>query len=434
MIELNPEQEAALRQIMAAYEPGECHLLTGHAGTGKTTLMQRLAQEMKSHGREVVLTAPTHKAVAVLSEKIHEAGIKGVPCRTIQSLLGLKARPKSDQLVFERPKNAEAVTADLVVVDECSMVGEDLLRHIGRYLPEAFVLFVGDKAQLPPIGEVESQTFRTGSQSHLSTIIRQAADNPILDAAHAIRATQGTDSMDWSWCKSAKLGNTGIFLPRSSADEWLRKAFTSPAFDKDPNLHRYLAWTNQRVSDVNAKIRRWRYGENVTTPFVVGERALLRSPVIQDKTVLFNTNDEVKVLSIEQSNHRSRFKESAQLSAWTAEIETWKMKVQSDDGRKGTIHIASDNRTYNKVLDRLRDEAGHVRTRWKQFHDFQASLAQAQSIYALTTHCAEGSSFQNVFLDVADIRRRERDNLLEFQQMLYVAATRPSKALMLLGV
>jgi exodeoxyribonuclease V len=159
--ELTVDQAEALRNIEAAYEPGGFYLLTGHAGSGKTYLMQRLTKSMLAKKRRIVLSAPTHKAVAVLARKLAEANIKDVTCRTIHSVLSLTPKPRTDRLVFERDRNADPVTTDVVVVDECSMVDLELLRHIRRHLPNAFVLFVGDPAQLPPVGEVASETFST---------------------------------------------------------------------------------------------------------------------------------------------------------------------------------------------------------------------------------------------------------------------------------
>ncbi len=246
--ELTPDQAQALSDIEAAYEPGTSYLLTGHAGTGKTYLMQRLTKSMLANKRQVILSAPTHKAVTVLARKLAEAKIEGVACRTIHSVLSLKAKPQTDRLVFQRERGAEPVTADVVVIDECSMVDQDLFRHIKRHLPNSFVLFVGDPAQLPPVGEAESQTFRTPNRSHLTTIIRQAADNPILAAADVIRKSQGGAS-DLSWCVQASLASGhGVFVPGEAAYRWMRKAFTSPEFEADPDSFRYLAWTNERVA------------------------------------------------------------------------------------------------------------------------------------------------------------------------------------------
>lgn len=430
---LNADQTAALNDILKACAPGERHALTGSAGTGKTTLMQRLVVELKKRGKSVVLTAPTHKAVAVLARKLTEGKIKDVPCVTIHSLLSLKPRPYGDRLVFERDKRAEPVTSDVVVVDECSMLDSALMQHIRRYLPMAFVLFVGDPAQLPPVNEAESESFKIRSRSHLVTIVRQAAGNPILAAATAIRESQ-SGPIDWSWCKSANRPPLGVFCPRDSTDAWLKKAFTSPEFEEDPDTFRYLAWRNQRVAEVNEKVRAWRYGENIPTPFMPGERAMFRAPVIRDKKIIFNTNEEAKVLQINPSNVRHKFIECEGAASWQAELPAWAVTLQNADGAEETVHMPSDERALNRITDRVRDEADVARIRWKHLHDFKSSLARLQSIYALTCHNAQGSTMKAIFVDIGDIKLRMDSNPLECKQLLYTAVTRPSHTLMLVGV
>ena len=427
--ELNTDQAEALRSIEAAFEPGASYLLTGHAGTGKTYLMQRLTKNMLANKRRVILSAPTHKAVTVLARKLAEAKIGGVTCRTIHSVLSLKAKPQADRLVFQRERGAEPVTADIVVVDECSMVDQDLFRHIKRHLPNAFVLFVGDPAQLPPVGEAESQTFRTQNRSHLTTIVRQAAGNPILAAADVIRQSQGGDP-DLSWCtQSALASGHGVFVPGEAAHRWMRKAFTSPEFEADPDSFRYLAWTNERVAQINETIRRWRYGENIPTPFMPGESALFRQPLILENTMLFANNQEAKVIAIKRGTFIHEIEEAHGVSKWTASVPSWELCLRDADGNEKTAHMVADNNGFQKVIARITDEAADSRLRWKHLHEFKQSLVQLQSIYALTVHKSQGSTIGSVFVDLPDIRRREETNLLEAQQMLYVAVTRPSKRL-----
>ena len=432
--ELTPEQAEPLRSIEAAFEPRAFYLLTGHAGTGKTYLMQRLTKNMLANKRRVILSAPTHKAVTVLARKLAEAKIEGVTCRTIHSVLSLKAKPHTDRLVFQRDRGAEPVTADVVVVDECSMVDEDLFRHIKRHLPNAFVLFVGDPAQLPPVGETESQTFRTPNRSHLTTIVRQAAGNPILAAANVIRKSQGGDP-DLSWCtQSALASGHGVFIPGEAAHRWMKKAFTSSEFEADPDSFRYLAWTNERVAQVNETIRRWRYGENIPTPFMPGERALFRQPLIIDDTLLFANNQEAKVIAIKSGTFIYEVEEAHDVSKWTALVPSWQLCLRDADGNEKTVHMVADNIEFQKVIARISDEATDSRLRWKHLHEFKQSLAQLQSIYALTVHKSQGSTIGSVFVDLPDIRRREETNLLEAQQMLYVAVTRPSQRLIVVGM
>jgi energy-coupling factor transporter ATP-binding protein EcfA2 len=429
---LTPDQEQAAQEIVQARAPGEQHLLTGHAGSGKTTLMEDLARRWLTKGLRVALTAPTNKAVAVLERKIREAGIEGVTCRTTFSILGLRPKVQGDREIYVRDKRAEPVMADVVVIDECSMLGEDLMVHIRRHLKQSFVLFVGDPAQLPPVGETESQAFDTKRRSHLSTIVRQAANNPILAAAHAIRKSQG-GPMDWSWCVPSAAPPLGVYLPGDSADDWMKQGFLSPAFEQDPDSFRYLAWTNARVAEVNQKIRRWRYGDRAMVPFVPGEFALIRKPIILDKVTLFTTNEEAEVTGIERSSVEHYVRRVGNCAGWTAAIPTWRVTLMRRDYGPVPVEIVADVAAYNRAIARMTDEAAGCRDRWEHLFEFKNSLANLQAIYAMTVHVSQGSTFRNTFVDIPDIRRRARDNPLETQQMLYVAATRSSHALVLVG-
>ena len=431
MVEITPtaDQKTALSEIMAARAPGEFHCLTGYAGTGKTTLVQSFAKLMRGSGVGIVLTAPTHKAVAVLARKLQEPSIE---CVTIHSLLQLAPKPHGDRMVFERKKRASPVLADVVVVDECSMISLDMMRHIKRHLPVSFVLFVGDPAQLPPVGEDASPTFSTRRRSHLGTIVRQAAENPILQAATTIRTSQGSD-IDWSWCRSAKAAPFGVFVPRCP-DDWMRKGFTSPEFAADPDAFRYLCWTNEKVAHVNQKVRQWIYGGDTPTPFMPGERALSRSPVFADdgKTLLVATNEEASVEDINAATFTHYLPDRECVTGWSVEIPSWRVTLLRDDGEKVVIDIPRDDRSYRQVLARIADEAAEHRGRWNDYHILKQQIGSLQNIYALTIHTSQGSTFKNVFVDIADIRRRS-SNPLEMQQLLYVAVTRPTHALVLVG-
>ena len=432
MLVLNADQERAKAEILAARAPGEFHLLTGYAGAGKTRLVQHLAELWDKASVEVVLTAPTHKAVAALARKLREDGIR-VPCQTIHSLLSLAPKPDGDRLVFERKKRAPPVTADIVVIDECSMLGLELLRHIRRHLTRAFVLFVGDPAQLPPVDEDESQAFGTKSHSHLDTIVRQAEGNPILDAADAIRKSQG-NGLDWSWCKSAKAPPLGVYIPHHS-DGWMEQAFTSNEFAEDADTFRYLCWTNERVAQVNRKIRNWIYGGPTPTPYMPGERILIRSPAFSPdgQTPLLSTNEEATIITIDPSLLRHTMRDYEGSPGWTTEIPCWHFKLRKDDGQEVEIDAARDDRALKRALGMIADQAADARGRWEEFHALKQRCVWVQNVYALTVHASQGSTFKHVFLDVADIKRRASTNLLECQQLFYVGFTRSTHTVTLVG-
>ena len=352
---LNEGQDKALAEIMAACKPGEQYLLTGYAGSGKTTLMQKIAERLRTLKLSVAMTAPTHKAVAVLARKLREAGIEGVNCTTIHSLLSLTGKPDGDRLKFERKKHAQPIKEDVVVIDEASMVDAALIRHIKRHLQNSFVLFVGDPAQLPPVGETESEAFQVMRRSHLDTIVRQASDNPVLAATHVIRANQGQETMDWSWVMAARAKPFGVYLPGRKADAWMRKCFTSEEFKADPDSFRYLCWTNDRVAEVNKKVRGWIYGDRIPTPFMAGERALVRQPIIRDRMILLNTNEEATVEDIAADTYTHPFASGLGVDAWVGEVPSWRVMLRTDDGIDVEVHMPRDDRAYNRVIARVTD-------------------------------------------------------------------------------
>lgn len=441
-ITLTPGQEKALEEIMGAFQDNQTRrLLTGYAGTGKTTLMQAVALRLKAQGVKTIMTAPTHKAVSVLARKLREAGIEA-PTGTIHSLLCLA--PKSDgkggTILQRTGKPSAASEFDAVIIDECSMIGEDLMKFIESDLGGQFVLYVGDPAQLPPVNEVASKAFSCQHRSNLDTIVRQAASNPILAAATTLRHSQG-GPVDWSWVHDASSADQGVFLAGENGDDWMREGFTGAEFAADNDFCRYLCWTNDRVAAVNKKVRYWIYGET-PTPFVADERVLCRNPILageSSREVAFNTNDEAVVASVEAEDKTYSFDKKYATSnapavdGWSMTVPTWRVTLRRPMGIDVVCWMPQDPQDIRKLEERLRTEARIQKTRWLELFDFKDKIADLRSVYAMTVHTSQGSTFGNVFVDLGDIQKRERSNLREMQQLLYVAVTRPSHALILVG-
>ena len=142
--------------------------LFGFAGTGKTTLAKQLAADIDG---EVCFAAYTGKAALVLRGKgCREA-------RTIHSMIYRTRESEDDEPTFVLNDGSAASRADLIVIDECSMVDEDLGRDLLSFGKPVLVL--GDPAQLPP---VKGGGYFTDAEPDvmLTEVHRQAADNPII--------------------------------------------------------------------------------------------------------------------------------------------------------------------------------------------------------------------------------------------------------------
>lgn len=440
MITLNDDQQSALDAILAARASGaKRHLLTGYAGSGKTTLMQEVVRRLGERHDRVAITAPTHKAVAVLARKLREAGIEA-ETTTIHALLGLRPSPTDgERTILKRAGRSKGDGYDCVIIDECSMIGADLQDFIDEDLAGCFVLYVGDPAQLPPVGEREAQCFSTPSRSGLNTVVRQAAQNPVLQAANAIRNTQG-GRVSWDWAHTTDAAPLGVYLGGYNCEDWLKDAFTSDEFRADNDAFRYVAYTNAKVAWVNRMVRRWIYGETLT-PFVPGERVICRTPISdREGEPALSTNEEGTVQTIRASEvylefeaHKNDGRARQALPGWDITIPTWRVELVSDRGMEGVCDIPQQPSSLERVLARLKTEAAINRGRW--FERFQAAerFSRLQSPYAMTVHTSQGSTFRNVFVDVQDIRKLEYSDPLQMQQMLYVAVTRASHAVVLVG-
>lgn len=181
----SPEQDAALKAVDDWLKKGDSPVfrLFGYAGAGKTTLARHLAENA---GGEVAFAAFTGKAAHVMRQK----GCEGAT--TIHSLIYRPADESEEgELVFALRHDAPASKADLIVIDECSMVDEELGRDLLSFGKPVLVL--GDPAQLPP---VKGGGFFTEAEPDfmLTEIHRQAADNPIIRLSMDIREGREPES------------------------------------------------------------------------------------------------------------------------------------------------------------------------------------------------------------------------------------------------
>jgi exodeoxyribonuclease-5 len=149
--------------------------LFGYAGTGKTTIARHLADQQKG---DVCYAAFTGKAALMMRRN----GCVGAS--TIHSLIYTTVEQEDGSVEFVWDQESPAATASLIVIDECSMVDEELGNDLLRYgVP---ILVLGDPAQLPP---VKSAGFFTEAEpdAMLTEIHRQAEGNPIIQLATKVR-------------------------------------------------------------------------------------------------------------------------------------------------------------------------------------------------------------------------------------------------------
>jgi hypothetical protein len=152
--DIQEEERARIEKAAALKEMAEARLsvLIGSAGTGKTTLLSILCSHPKVAEGEVLLLAPTGKARVKMEQAgmRHHLRLKGY---TIAQFLSPSGRYDGDTGRYRLTKAPKESPAKTVIVDECSMLTEEMLGALLDSLKgvERLIL-VGDPRQLPPIG------------------------------------------------------------------------------------------------------------------------------------------------------------------------------------------------------------------------------------------------------------------------------------------
>ena len=187
-----PEQDRALGAVaawLAERSAPQVFRLFGFAGTGKTTLARHLAESVDG---ETAFGAFTGKAALVMRSK------GCTDARTIHSMIYRPKEVESEEPSFELNEDAPAAAASLIVIDECSMVDEELGRDLLSFGKKVLVL--GDPAQLPP---VKGGGFFTEAEPDvmLTEVHRQAADNPIVRLSMDIREGRRIERGDYGGAK-----------------------------------------------------------------------------------------------------------------------------------------------------------------------------------------------------------------------------------------
>jgi hypothetical protein len=433
-IVLNEQQETALRRMADFVADGEhwAFALQGYAGTGKTTTIQRLIPLLD--GARPAFTAPTHKAVKVLATMARRAGLESVHCGTIHSLLGLKMGREGEVEKIKEGGKSTADKFDVVVVDECSMVGKELFGYIERAakVHRLAVIFMGDPAQLPPVGEDRSQSLNIEG-ALLTQVMRQRGENPILGLCTDIREQLETVDIRLPVVtpQCSEDGMIGLHLMAGGYfREYMPAAFSHDNFDGNPDRFRVIAYKNKVVEGYNREIQAIRY-PGLRTPFAEGEPVVFSSPAMKrvhvgcekdwSDDILVSTEMEGTVIA---EPRRSFHPELPQVEAWVvavrletgAEVEVWTL-----DAIGKNIH--------DLVCRGLADKARAKEGDWFAFWRMKDAFAVLRPAYAMTAHKSQGSTFENVFVDVLDIWSNR--NKAEALQCLYVACSRASHHLIL---
>ena len=432
-------------------------ILSGYAGSGKTFLSTKFLSLVEENKMCWTVVAPTHKAVGVLKEAMRSENLKPTwfPS-TIHRLLRLKLKRKGNIETCEKTDQTERSLDQLglVLIDESSMIDSRLLEIALEcsHCSGTRLVFVGDPAQLPPIGEEKSPVFslQRATKKELNEVVRH--QGPVLTLAGGIR-DESIPCIQPS-CFSTSNDKKGIVCSLDR-NKWLQMAkdFLKASAEKNnPDSARILCYTNQTLERLIPHARRAIHGEMADQFSVLpGEVLMSRKAVMvaasvdgdasaEDPDMLISSNREMIVLDVKSVEYDlSAFGLIGEIDQVLTTISTLEAKVKCGESEFSLRLLPPVESTSRKTLDRAlnllstkakgadKKSSGGI---WRTFFFIRDSFASLCPASVLTVHRSQGSTFSEIFI-ASDVFW-PKDMILR-KQLVYVAVSRASKGVYFLG-
>ncbi len=212
-LSLNQDQQAAINKINTFLKgKSDIFILQGYAGSGKTTLLKGVTEYLSAQKIETLLMAPTGRAAKILREKVGEANTIHKSIYNLSAIELLDDEEDAGKKIHYKFPLDESPVNSILIIDESSMISSNKSNHelftfgTGVLLDDILtfsklpvsgnkIIFVGDPAQLSPVGDKNSfaleaeyfmgKGFKVDTAS-LRTVMRQE-NNSILKNATSIR-------------------------------------------------------------------------------------------------------------------------------------------------------------------------------------------------------------------------------------------------------
>jgi len=426
-------------------------VLKGYAGTGKTTIVRSLVKSMPAVNGKTVLLAPTGRAAKVLSNYTEKQAL------TIHKKIYYRKPESSEGLAFTLQQNLHTDT--IFIVDEASMIsnsgglnnngmfgGGSLLDDLISYVfngNNCKLLFIGDTAQLPPVGLDVSPAldidFLKASYSfqldwfELTEVVRQAGDSGILTNATEIR----------NQIKN-KTGNKPHFLLEGFKDvirlggDELEDALNSAYSKYGAEESMVICRSNKRANIFNQQIRtRIRWQENELSAgdlMMVVKNNYFWLPE-ESKAGFIANGDIIQLTSIGriQEIHGFRFADVRMRMIDypdEPELET-RLLLDTIMSDAPALSQEENKRLYESVSADYADIADRRLRLKKVKEDGFFNALQVKFAYAITCHKAQGGQWPCVFVEQGYLT----DEMIntEYLRWLYTAVSRASEKLYLVN-
>lgn len=401
-IELSEKQKEAIKEIN---DHNIC-VITGGPGTGKTTIIKTIIELFKHNGMKPVLCAPTGRAAKRMTEAT------GEEAKTLHRLLEIGSIVSEDTQNVNTNLSVAPIDADIIIVDEMSMVDIFLMNYLCKAIYNGTKLvLVGDTDQLPSVGPgnvlkdiIQSEKITT---IVLNKIFRQAAQSKIIINSHRVNDGE-------SFITKEEINEINEIN-----DKYLEDFFYIDETNKTKILNQVLSLSGERLK---------KYGDydflqniQVITPTKKGELGTKELNQLLQATV--NPISETKK---ERKFGDSIFREGDRVMQIKNNYEMyWERKKPLLETGSGVFNgefgtIQKINEHEKQIQIKFDDE----KIAWYAFNE----LEQIEHAYAITVHKAQGSEFDVVIMVIGPSAP-----MLLTRNLLYTGMTRAKKLLIMIG-
>ena len=442
-IKLTKDQKKAvceIKKFIKSGNPNGWFVLSGKAGTGKTTTISEVINSLDDSQR-VICGAISHKAKKVLESKIHNDRI-AVGFYTIAAMLNMQLNMETGK--FE-PTYSENIippisNADIIFIDECSMIDEDAMALIMSMKKSgAKVIYLGDVNQLPPIRENEgnhlsyeqvdavSPTFGSPDIFYLNERLRQGEESPILPFSdvysHAL-----SDGVMQQFPRENILGKKGCiyFTTIPDAVSTAIVQFKNGIETGDMELIKVICYRNETRRQINEYVRNQVF-DNPKDEFVENDMLIMMDNYqLNSEGDVVENSTEFQVRSVEKCQCAI---DGEYINFYSINT-TYKMY-----GRYVSLPVCSKesrpvlNNLIRKRFDAAREaKKGPARTElFQKAYKLRNRFANLDYSYAITSHKSQGSTYKAVIVCESDIMQCYATSWRTKIRSMYTAITRASK-------
>lgn len=458
-ITYNKEQQSAIVNAVSFLktntDPTQYYVIEGKAGTGKTTIAKEILKEFEDE--QIYVAAVSHKAKGVIKSSFGD-DTRGKKFFSIAGLLGMKGINDNDTQTTKFQVGLKVPLLDnppaLLVIDEASMITEDVLKKIidiNYSLSRPFqMLFLGDIGQIQPIRDEQNEFYRTHKdllnkksdifnskhKSKLITRVRQGEANPILPYADYFWENSQKENPELNptqhIVRNNQITDKGSLLFSNSESEILNSVIKAVKNAVEKGLTNHVKIVTYHVNEkteLNQKIHEALFGKD--SDYSKGDMLILNSPYdLPDVNATMENSSEIQIKSIQDTD-------VDEFGVHTLYLETngTAYTRTGNEQKDCVIQVVSRNDIglYNQKLQELASYAKRQTNRalkkqaWSDFWEYKGRYADVDFGYAITAHKSQGSTYDIVVVDEKDIMGTTATSNQEKSELIYTALTRPRK-------